>query len=106
MESDLDLARETIGQAARIAPNDSQVCQKYGEYLNMKLETRREGLSWLQKARRLRPGLARIDYEIGMAQFELSDFQSAVSSFETALKNNSSDGQASVFSGRVLGKPE
>ena len=97
MESDLDLARETIQQAASIAPNDPQVCQKYGEYLNMKLETRGEGLVWLQKARRLNPGLARIDFEIGMAQFELSDFPSAVASFETAIKNNSSDGQAAFF---------
>src|ERR1035437_3154309 len=30
MESDLDRARETIAQAARIAPDDAQVCQKYG----------------------------------------------------------------------------
>lgn len=94
MESDLDLACEAIGQAARIAPNDPQVCQKYGEYLNMKLETRRDGLSWLQKARRLSPGLARIDYEVGTAQFALSDFRSAVSSFEAALRSDGSDGQA------------
>lgn len=97
MESNLDRAREAIAQAAHIAPNDPQVCQKYGEYLSMALETRREGLAWLQKARRLSPGLARIDFEIGKAQFELTDFQAAVSSFETALKNNSSDGQAAFL---------
>jgi tetratricopeptide (TPR) repeat protein len=97
MESNLDLARETIAQAARIAPDDPQVCQKYGEYLSMTLETRREGLSWLQKARRLSPSLVRIDFEIGEAQFELTDFQSAASSFEAALKHNSSDGQAAFF---------
>src|SRR5450631_4088785 len=75
MLPDLDLARDTIGQAARIAPNDVQVCQKYGEYLNLKAETRGEGLSWLLKARRISPSLARIDYQIGVAQFGLSDFQ-------------------------------
>ena len=97
MESNLDLAREAIAQAAHIAPNDPQVCQKYGEYLSMTLETRREGLTWLQKARRLSPGLARIDFEIGKAQFQLTDFQAAAASFEAALKNNSSDGQAAFL---------
>src|SRR5271157_457114 len=97
MESNLDLAREAIGQAARVAPNDPQVCQKYGEYLSMTVETRREGLSWLQKARRLSPSLSRIDFQIGKAQFDLTDFPSAASGFEAALKNNSSDGQAAFF---------
>lgn len=97
MESNLDLAREAIGQAARIAPNDPQVCQKYGEYLSMTVETRREGLAWLQKARHLSPGLVRIDFEIGKTQFELTDFPSAASSFEAALKSDGRDGQAAFF---------
>jgi tetratricopeptide (TPR) repeat protein len=97
MESNLDLARETIAQAAWIAPNDPQVCQKYGQYLSMTVETHREGLFWLQKACRLSPGLAHIDFEIGKTQFELTDFPSAASSFETALQNNSNDGQAAFF---------
>jgi tetratricopeptide (TPR) repeat protein len=97
MESDLDHARETIAQAARLAPNDAQVCQKYGEYLGATIETRKEGLSWLEKARRLQPGLVRIDFEIGKAQFELTDFASAASSFEAALKKDVSDGEAAFF---------
>jgi len=97
MESNLGLARETIQQAVGIAPNDAQICQKYGEYLSLELETRSEGLVWLQKARRLGPGLARINFQIGKAQFELSDYQSAISSFETELRNNGSDGQAAFF---------
>jgi tetratricopeptide (TPR) repeat protein len=97
MKSDLDLARETIAQAASIAPNDPQVCQKYGEYLSMTLESCGEGLSWLQRARRLSPGLVRIDFEIGKAQFDLTNFEAAVSSFETALKNDRGNGQAAFF---------
>jgi tetratricopeptide (TPR) repeat protein len=97
MESDLDHARETIAQAARLAPNDAQVCQKYGEYFGATIETRKEGLSWLEKARRLQPGLVRIDFEIGKAQFELTDFASAASSFEAALKKDTSDGEAAFF---------
>ncbi len=97
MESDLERATETIGQAASIAPNDPQVCQKYGEYLSAKLETRTEGLSWLQKARRLNPALARIDFEIGKAQFDLTDFQSARASFETALKADSNNGETAFY---------
>lgn len=97
MELDLDHARETIAQAARIAPDDAQVCQKYGEYLGATIETRKEGLSWLEKARRLQPGLGRIGFEIGKAQFELTDFESAASNFEGALKKDASNGEAAFF---------
>ena len=97
MESDLDAARATIQQAAGIAPDDPQVCQKYGEYLSLEVDTRKEGLAWLQKARRLNKRLARIDFEIGKAQFDLSSFQSAVSSFESALIDNANDGQSAFF---------
>ncbi len=97
MESDLDRARQTIAEAARIAPEDAQVCQKYGEYLSTTLETRKDGLSWLQKARHLNPGLARIDFEIGKTQFELTDFQAAASSFGMALKGYPSDGEAAFY---------
>ncbi|MBZ5687442.1 MAG: tetratricopeptide repeat protein [Acidobacteriia bacterium] len=97
MESDLARARETIAQAAAIAPNDPQICQKYGEYLTATLETRAEGLSWLMKARSLYPGLKRIDFEIGKAQFELTDYQSAVSSLGAALKKDPADGEAAFY---------
>ncbi|SPF34206.1 putative Tetratricopeptide TPR_1 repeat-containing protein [Candidatus Sulfotelmatobacter kueseliae] len=97
MESDLDRARDTIAEAARIAPDDAQVCQKYGEYLSATIERRKEGLAWLQKARRLNPGLARIDFQIGKTEFDLTDYRSATSSLETALKKDSSDGQAAFY---------
>jgi tetratricopeptide (TPR) repeat protein len=97
MQADLERARETIAQAASIAPNDAQVCQKYGQYLSAKLETRHEGLLQLQRARRLDANLEHIDFEIGKTQFELTDFQSASGSFETALKKEPGDGQAAFF---------
>jgi tetratricopeptide (TPR) repeat protein len=97
MQSEFGRARETIAQAASIAPNDAQVCQKYGQYLSARLETRNEGLLQLQRARRLDANLEHIDFEIGKAQFELTDFQSASGSFETALKKKPGDGQAAFF---------
>lgn len=97
MGSDLDDARRTIAQAASIAPNDAQVCQKNGEYLSASIETRKQGLSWLEKARGLNPGLARIDFEIGKTQFDLTDFQSAAASFGVALKKDPSDGEAAFY---------
>lgn len=93
----LDRARETIAKAAQIAPNDAQVCQKYGEYLTAALETRREGISWLEKARCLNPALEHIDFEIGKAQFELTDFQSASQSLEAAARRESKNGEASFL---------
>ena len=97
MQSDLDDARRTIAQAASIAPNDAQVCQKNGEYLSASIETRKQGLSWLEKARGLNPGLTRIDFEIGKTQFDLTDFQSAAASFGAALKKDPSDGEAAFY---------
>lgn len=95
MESDLDLARQTIAHAADLAPNDSQVCQKYGEYLSATVETRKQGLSWLQKARTLNPNLTRIDFDIGKTQFALTDYEASASSFEMAVEKDPRDGEAS-----------
>jgi tetratricopeptide (TPR) repeat protein len=97
MTSDLDRARQTIAQAANIAPDDAQVCQKYGEYLSTTLETRNQGLTWLQKASHLNPGLPRIDFEIGKVEFELTDYPHAASSLEIALKKNAGDGEAAFY---------
>jgi len=97
MQSDLDRARETIAQAAGVAPDDAQICQKYGEYLTATIETRKQGLDWLLKARRLNPGLPRVDFEIGKTELDLTDFQSAASSLVTAVKKNPGDGQASFY---------
>lgn len=97
MESDLDQARQTIAQAASIAPNDAQVCQKYGEYLSTTLENRKQAVSWLEKARRLNPDLVRIDFEIGKTQFDLTDFPAAASSFGSALKKDAKDGEAAFY---------
>lgn len=97
MASDLDRARQTIAQAASIAPDDAQVCQKYGEYLSTTLETRNQGLAWLQKASRLNPALTRIDFEIGKVEFDLTDYPRAASSLETALKKNAGDGEAAFY---------
>jgi tetratricopeptide (TPR) repeat protein len=96
-ESDFDRARETIAQAAAIAPEDSQICQKYGEYLAAKIETRREGLLQLQKARRLNPRLEHIDFDIGKTQFELTDYPSAALSFQAALQKDPADGHSAFF---------
>lgn len=97
MQSDLDRARETIAQAASQAPEDAQVCQKYGEYLTANIATRQQGLDWLLKARHLNPGLARIDFEIGKAQLDLTDFESAAFTLDRAVKKDPSDGQASFY---------
>jgi Tfp pilus assembly protein PilF len=106
LEPDFDQARETIAQAVAIAPNDAQVLQKYGEYLSAKVETRREGLVQLQKARSLTPKLERIDFDIGKTQFDLTDFSAALASFETALKRDPNDIQAAFFLAEASAKLE
>jgi tetratricopeptide (TPR) repeat protein len=95
--SDRNQALETMGLAAAIAPNDPQVCHKYGEYLVATLDTRKEGISWLQKARTSDPNLDGIDLEIGKAQFDLTDFQSASGNFDLALKKDPGSGEAGFF---------
>ncbi len=104
MESDLDRARATIAQAAAIAPDDAQVCQKYGEYLSVTIDTGKDGLSWLEKARRLNPGLPRIDFEIGKTQFALTDFPSAASTFEITLRKDPNNREAAFLLGESRAK--
>jgi tetratricopeptide (TPR) repeat protein len=98
-EADVDRARQTIAMAASLAPNDAQICQKYGEYLAVNIENRKEGLSWMEKARRLDPRLARIDFDIARTQFELTDFQSAIANFDSALKRDAGNGEAAFYLG-------
>jgi tetratricopeptide (TPR) repeat protein len=99
MEADVDRARQTIAMAASLAPNDAQICQKYGEYLAVNIENRREGLSWMEKSRRLDPRLARIDFDIARTQFDLTDFPSAIRNFEAALKQDAGNGEAAFYLG-------
>lgn len=100
----VDLARQTIARAAEIAPNDAQICQKYGEYLSASLATRSDGLAKLQRAQRLNPGLPRIDFDMGKTQFDLTDFQDATSSFAAAIKRDPQDGEAAFFLGESWAK--
>ena len=104
MQSDLHRARETIARAAKLAPDDAQVCQKYGEYLSASIETRLEGLSWLEKARRLNPTLPHIDIDVGKTQFELTDFVSAKANLQAALGKNPADGEAAFYLAECWGK--
>jgi tetratricopeptide (TPR) repeat protein len=96
-EADVDRARQTIALAASLAPNDAQICQKYGEYLVVNIENRKEGLSWMEKARRLDPRLARVDFDIARTQFDLTDYQSAITNFEAALKQDTGNGEAAFY---------
>jgi tetratricopeptide (TPR) repeat protein len=96
-QADVDRARQTIAMAASLAPNDAQICQKYGEYLAVNIKNRKEGLSWMEKARRLDPRLPRVDFDIARTQFDLTDFQSAVANFEAALKQDAGNGEAAFY---------
>lgn len=98
-EADVDRARQTIALAASLAPDDAQICQKYGEYLAVNIENRKEGLSWMEKARRLDPNLARVDFDIARTQFELTDYRSAIPNFDAALKRDAGNGEAAFYLG-------
>lgn len=97
MESDMDAAQEAIARAAELAPNDAQVCQKYGEILTSTIDTRQQALDWLEKARKINSNLPRIDFEIGKTQFQLTNIQGAIGDLELALKRNPADGEASYY---------
>ena len=97
MQPDMDRALQTIKLAATLAPTDAQVCQKYGEYLSATIDTREEGLSWLEKARRLNPNLPRIDFEIGRTQFQLTDYESAAVNFDAGLSKDGADGEDAFY---------
>lgn len=97
MNSDFERACASLVEAVKVAPEDAQVRQKYGEYLSSRLASRSEGLRQLQKARQLDPHLPRVDFDIGKAQFDLTDFRSAAESLESELKARKDDGEAAFF---------
>lgn len=97
--SELDLARATIARAAALAPDNPDVCQEYGEYLAARMDKRTEGLEWLERARTLNPELARIDFDIGQAQYNLNDLQGATVSFQAALQKDPQNSEAAFFLG-------
>jgi tetratricopeptide (TPR) repeat protein len=96
-QADVDSARQTIAIAATLAPDDAQICQKYGEYLAVNIANRKEGLAWMEKARRLDPWLPRVDFDVARTQFDLTDYQSAVPNFEAALKRDPGNGEAAFY---------
>ena len=97
--SDLARARETFADAVRLAPDNPDLCQKYGEYLASQDEARVEGLKWLLKARALNPRLDRIDFEIGLSYLKLKDIHGAVASFQASLKSEPGNGEAAYMLG-------
>jgi tetratricopeptide (TPR) repeat protein len=97
--SQIKLARETIAKAAALHPKDARVCQKYGEYLTLPGDQNEEGLPWLEKARRLDPNLARIDFEIGAAQLARENYQAAAENLESAQKKAPEDGHIAFMLG-------
>jgi tetratricopeptide (TPR) repeat protein len=100
--SEPNLARETIARAAALAPDNPDVCQEYGEYLAERRDRSTEGLKWLEKARALNPDMERIDFDIGMAQFDLNDLRGAVVSFQAVLKKDPANGEAAYYLGESL----
>lgn len=97
--SQLNLAREAIARAAALAPDNPDVCQEYGEYLAERTDRRTEGLKWLEKARALNSDLGRIDFDIGLAQFNLNALQDATGSFQAALKKDPANSEAACYLG-------
>ncbi len=95
--SDFHKACDTLAETVNIDPKDALVRQKYGEYLASRLASRNQGLQQLQKAHQLNPELPRIDFDIGKAQFDLTDYPSASESFQRELVKKPGDGEASFF---------
>jgi len=97
--SQRDLAIKAIAHAAELAPQNPDVCQVYGEYLTDRMDRSNDGLKWLEKARSLNPDLPRIDFDIGMAQFDLNDLRSAAVALQTALNKDPASGEAAYYVG-------
>ena len=101
--SEPKLALKTIAHAAELAPGNPDVCQEYGEYLAETPGKREEGLKWLEKAQTVNPGQDRIDFDIGLAQFNLHDFvnrndyKGAIVSLQAALKKDPTNGEAAFL---------
>jgi tetratricopeptide (TPR) repeat protein len=72
-----DLALKTIRECVKIAPDNAQAWQKYGE-VTCASGDNQTGLRLLLKARQLDPTLQKIDLDIGTAYTNAMDFPTAV----------------------------
>lgn len=97
------IALDTIGRAARLAPDRPEVAQKYGQYL---CEANRctEGLRYLLKARRLDPALEKIDFDLGMAYHKQQALPETQRHLEAAFKRDPGNLIAAQILADVLGR--
>jgi tetratricopeptide (TPR) repeat protein len=78
-----DLALKAARESVKVAPDNAQVWQKYGE-LTCISGDKEAGLRLLMKARHIDPSLEQIDLDIGTAYFDTMDFSNAVRYFAKA----------------------
>ena len=71
-----DLALRAIRLSVKAEPDNPSVLQKYGELLCTTKDFQ-GGAQWLLKAQRLDPALARLDYDIAWADYNLMDIANA-----------------------------
>lgn len=96
LNGQLELALTTIAEVARLEPKNAVAKQKYGEYL-CEAGKCLKGLTLLLEARHLEPGLERIDFDVGMANYRMSHLDKAIQNLEVALTREPSNAVAAFF---------
>ncbi len=86
-------ALKAIEECVRVDPANASVWQKYGELLCSSGDNE-AALKWLLKAQHSDPSLERIDFDLGVANYNNMDFSSALKYSTAAVEHRPDDTEA------------
>lgn len=88
-----DLALRAMRQSIKLEPGNAAVMQKYGEMLSSSGDSQ-NALQWLLRAQQADATLPGIDYDIGVADYNLMDLPNAALNLEHAVAARPTDANA------------
>jgi tetratricopeptide (TPR) repeat protein len=93
LSGDNDSALKAIAKSAQLDPKNAAVLEKYGELLSS-AGNNIEAVDWLRKAQSLDPALARLDFDLGIANFRNQDLDEAAQYADRAVRSQPNDVKA------------
>lgn len=90
LDGQIDAALRALRASLRAEPGNPAILQKYGEYLSSDGKYQ-QALDALTRAQQAQPGLPGIDYDTGLARYQMMDLTGAENSLEHAVELQPAD---------------